>query len=649
MKPSASRRRAGFGPKGLWVGCVLIVSGALAGAAPAPARVHHGPKPARLRAVAAAELAVADGEVDVVPEAVPNRLIGPGGGAAGRPEVGSADRRLVPTRTGDGFRAAGDAAPPAIDRRFDGPYHGGLYPPDPVMAAGSDHVVVLINQRIAMYDKSGTLLSGPTSLGAFFGIPSGFSRFDPLAVYDPFEDRFIVTALADNGGAQDSRIYIAFSQSADPTGSWNTYWIDADDGQAGNWADYASIGIDRNAVYLTANMWDRGDNFRNVTIFIYDKADGYAGLPLDNTHLIDVRTSGGGVPFVLRPATVVDVVAGDEYFLAHVNNSFGSSLDLFRLSGDRFASPTLTTQSVALPALYFAPGSARQSGGASVTARDAQLWNVYYRGGKLFTAQAVSGSDITCWVHRIDVSADPAVRQQTYEISEAGYDAFMPYVLPDREDDDFALLTAWSGPDIFVGARYWNFAADGTLRGAEAVVDGTRANTSGRHGDYHAIGEDPLDTNRLWMIAQYMKNSSLAGNQLIASVRFEDQPPPASPPPVPDGRSVAGTQLTVIKATGGELTVDWDAGACPADGHHIVWYDLAQIAGYVVVDETCDIGTSGTWTGPPPGGGVGLVVVADDAAGDVEGSHGSAADGSERSSRSTICRTIKDTAGTCAP
>jgi len=193
---------------------------------------------------------------------------------------------------------------------------------------------------------------------------------------------------------------------------------------------------------------------------------------------------------------------------------------------------------VALPGLYFAPGDARQSGGTGVASRDAQLWNVYYRGGRLFTAQAVSGGDITCWVHRIDVSVDPALRQQTYEISDAGHDSFMPYVLPDREDDDFALLTAWSGPEIFVGARYWNFAADGTLRGAEVVVDGTRANTSGRHGDYHAIGEDPVDPNRLWMIAQYMKNSSLAGNQRIASVRFEDQPPPASPPPVPDGKTV---------------------------------------------------------------------------------------------------------------
>ena len=644
-------KRMSFGTcwKCLCAAAALTMVGAASWAAPAAARVLHAPKPVRAQTVLAGELpAAADLQPDGPDQAVPNQLTNPAGAGPGFQGLRTREQRLV--LAGAGPLAAGDAPPPAIDRSFDGPYQGGLYPPDPVMAAGRDHVVVLINRRIAMYDKTGTLLSGPTSLRTFFGIPSGFSRFDPLAVYDPFEDRFIVTALADNGGAQDSRIYIAFSQGPDPTGSWNTYWIDADDGQAGNWADYSSIGIDRNAVYLTANMWDRGDNYQNVTIFIYDKADGYAGNPLDNTHLIDVRTGGGGSPFVLRPATVVDVVPGDEYYLAHVNNSFGSNLNLFRLSGDRFASPVLTTNSVALPGLYFAPGDARQSGGSGVTSRDAQLWNVYYRNGRLLTAQAISGGDITCWVHRIDVSVDPAVRQQTYEISEAGKDAFMPYVLPDREDDDFALLTAWSGPDIFVGARYWNFAADGTLRGAEVMVDGLRANTSGRHGDYHAIGEDPVDPNRLWMIAQYMNNSSTSGNQRIASVRFEDVPPPASsPPPVPDGKTVSGTQLTVSKATGNDLTVKWDAGACPADGHHIVWYDLAQVASYVIADETCGIGTSGTWTGPPPGGSVALVVVADDAGGTVEGSHGSASDGSERSSQSTICRTTKDTTGACTP
>lgn len=616
------------------------------------ARIEHAPRPERAGVVDPGRLAAipAAGETAVlrlIPNAFPDpATIERGSAPAIDPSIPSGPL----TEVGDG-KGASLLSFPAIDVRFDGPYEPNVAPPDCVLAAGRTTVVSLVNVRISMYSRTGALLQGPISLRTFFGIPPEFGVFDPLAIYDPFSDRFIVAVIADYGAGQDSRIYAAFSQTNDATGAWNKYWIDADLGQPGNWADYGSIGIDRLAVYFTANLFVRGGGYANATLYVYSKEDGYAGLPLRNSHLIDVRTSGNGSPYRLRPATVPVDVPGDEYYLAHTDSAVGDRISLWRLTGDRFASPSLAASSVTLPGLYFAPGRARQPGTSTrVDTLGANLWNVFYQGGKLWTAQSVSGAQgAAAWVSRIAVASSPAVREQTYAVEVTGKDTYFPHVIPDTEDHDFALLSAYSGPDLHPTARYWNIDAAGTVRVAELLENGTLANLSGRHGDYFAVQADPIDRNRVWMIGQYMKNSSFSGNAAIASVRFEDVPPPSSPPPIPDGRVVAGQPLTVTKAAGTQLTLAWDATTCPPAGTHLVWYDLATMASYTVTAETCATGTTGSWTGEPPAGSVAVVVVADDAAA-IEGSHGHNAAGNERPSQSLACGfTSKSTAGTCGP
>ena len=644
--------------------CVAVTATAAAAGAEPPeraatpvARVDRGPAAPPDGTVDPASLPVlavpaADGAraPRLIPNVFPSPGEIPGGNATGGlfPSPAGPGVTIVTDSPEDAPATLGSDAPPAIDVRFDGPYDGSVAPPDAVVAVGRNHAVSLVNVQIAMYDKAGVLKQGPFSLRSFFGIPAGWGDFDPLAIYDPFSDRYIVATLADNGSASDSRIYIAFSQTNDATGTWNKYWIDADRGQPNVWADYGSIGIDRNAVYLTANMFTRTSGFSNVTLFVYDKEDGYAGRALDNTHLIDVRTAGNGAPFRLRPAFVGEVVPGDAYYLAHTDSSFGSSMNLFKLTGNRFSSPALAASVVALPSTYFPTGNARQPGtGGGVATLGANLWNVYYRAGKLWSAMSIGGSSgLAAWVHRINVAAEPYTREQTFQVEASGADLYFPYVVPDVEDNDFALFSAYSSPTIYPSARYTNVSAAGTVRYAENMATGTLRNDSTRHGDYFSVGTDPKDPNRYWAIVQYQKNSTFSGNSRIASVRFEDVPAPSGPPPVPDGRTVAGTPVRVQRA-GGNVTITWDATRCPPGGNHLVWYDLATIASYTIRQTTCAIGTSGAWTGPAPIGNVGVLVVSDDGAG-IEGSYGPNSAGQERPSSTAACGiTAKNTGGVC--
>lgn len=79
----------------------------------------------------------------------------------------------------------------------------------------------------------------------------------------------------------------------------------------------------------------------------------------------------------------------------------------------------------------------------------------------------------------------------------------------------------------------------------------------------------------------------------------------------------------------------------------LIWYDLNTISGYTIAEVTCGIGTSGGWTGLPPGGNVAVIAVSDD--GTIEGSHGfNQPRSQERPSAVTACGiTQKQTDGTC--
>ena len=58
----------------------------------------------------------------------------------------------------------------ALEESFDGiagSEAGGFVPPDPTGAAGPNHYVNSVNCAVKIFDKTGNLLAGPTSLGSF--------------------------------------------------------------------------------------------------------------------------------------------------------------------------------------------------------------------------------------------------------------------------------------------------------------------------------------------------------------------------------------------------------------------------------------------------------------------------------------------------
>ena len=117
-------------------------------------------------------------------------------------------------------------------------------PPDQALAVNSTQIIEIVNSAVAIYTKSGTLLSGPTPVNAAFGLApvmdpetKSFGPFvtDPRALWDPDTDRWFITALEvdtnpTNGDfLNHSRVLLAVSQTSDATAAFYQYSIDITD------------------------------------------------------------------------------------------------------------------------------------------------------------------------------------------------------------------------------------------------------------------------------------------------------------------------------------------------------------------------------------------------------------------------------------
>jgi hypothetical protein len=203
----------------------------------------------------------------------------------------------------------------------------GCNPPDMAIAASPRRVLQGVNTQWEVLDTAGHVQPGwPTSAAAFFGVPSsttcdagaGGQPFlsDPRALYDPSTGRFWAAMLQVEGALGvgvdcpfKTVYYVAVSQTHDPSGTWNVYEFDMSLGTT-NAADFTQIGLDGNAVYFSANMFDPTLSYAYAEIFEANKHQMEAGggaFTADG--FINLQAHGPGGAFLadtVQPALNLD-------------------------------------------------------------------------------------------------------------------------------------------------------------------------------------------------------------------------------------------------------------------------------------------------------------------------------------------------------
>lgn len=396
-----------------------------------------------------------------------------------------------------------------------------VIPPDVHGAAGPNHLMVTLNSHVRIQNRTGGVIS-TVRLSAFWSSlnnPNAPNPFDPKVLYDPYVGRWIFTSCADPR-LSTSSVLIGVSQTSDPTGNWNLYRVDVD---AANrlWADYPSIGFNKNWIVVNVNMFTLvNDTFIRSDNFAFNKADLYAGGTGLFTRLMD--TTGGGA---IAPAITYDTTVSTMYLLEDWNGNAGSS-GFLRLStitgsvgsevyhpGVAFpSSPSTWSGTPSTGAGDFAPqlGSAHK-----IACNDSRMQNTVYRNGSLWCTQTVflpASTATRAAVQWWNINAAGSVLQRGRVDDATGtlFYAF-PSIAVNKNSSVLLGYSRFSANQYASGNYAYRTTADPAntlrndtvLKAGEASYFKTFGGGSNRWGDYTESTVDPTNDADMWTIQEY--------------------------------------------------------------------------------------------------------------------------------------------------
>ncbi len=209
------------------------------------------------------------------------------------------------------------ATSPAPTASFNGVEDNGtLIPPDIEAAAVPTYVLETTNQQFNIYTKTGTLQSTLT-ITTLLSPTGGSGFFDPHVEYDANGGRFII-ALDGTYSNGDGGIFIAVSQTSDPTGNWYVYSFDGI-GDKTDFLDFPMLGFNANWIVVTGNDFIKGSSPVYAKIYVLNKADLYSGTEGTVTTFTDESS------FSVCPAQTNDNSQTTEYLVEDWNGNSGGS------------------------------------------------------------------------------------------------------------------------------------------------------------------------------------------------------------------------------------------------------------------------------------------------------------------------------------
>lgn len=443
-------------------------------------------------------------------KAVPNPLPKSAPAAAAVPAV------AVPAPSGD--------APPltASFRGIAMAETDGWIPPDPNLAVGPGHVLAVVNETIALFDKAGAR-QGIKTLQAFFGTDPELSVFDPKVAYDPWAKRYLVIALSGRTGTE-SFYRIAASRGKYPTlarSSWRFFRLNAGKNganQTANWADYPGIGFDARsdgAVYVTSNQFSAAGAFQYAKIRVLKKTQLYEGTSkVTWKDFWGMKNANGSLVFGIQPAqNLSDSPRGH---LVNTARTGGGKVTYWRVKGDP-GSPTLSRHATLAVIPYAEAAPAAQPTGPDIDTPDCRVMNAFFQDGTLYTtfthafdADGDANDQDESAVRLLGIDGGAKAVLFDYPLALPGRFLYWPGIGVDAAGSVYAVF-ACSGPDLRASACYTAWGAGEAVPRVPALLkEGEQAYSLSfdgrvRWGDYAGVARDPV-TGEVWVSHEYAKD-----------------------------------------------------------------------------------------------------------------------------------------------
>ncbi len=415
-------------------------------------------------------------------------------------------------------------------------------PADPQVAVGPNYVFEMVNNVGRIFDKSGTILR-TFALKGFFLVPDDHEYTDPKIIYDALSGRWFaayISSYDDPLLQDDGRLHIAVSQTSDPTGAWNRYFLIYDD----VFPDYPGIGVTDDKFTVSANVFDIDSDtggsvadgcspstgFCGEQTVVIQKSDLIAGVPAEEIGLTPFSLDLDRL--TVRPAHSLS--AGSDQYLTTFSTTRLDSMTVIRITGTpdegnvvRAAVTDLTiiSQDDPPPSITAGTGSCLVftddlGPPPCIDSGDYRMLESVWRDDSLWSAASAAcvppgDSEVRSCAHLIEVGTvgTPSVRQDIMFGASGEYYSW-PAIRTDASGALYVSLTH-TNSSIFAEARITGrLAADplNTMSGSTLLHTGEVVHTSGRWGDYLGAAVDPADQNCIWLVGQYAKETAMGAN-----------------------------------------------------------------------------------------------------------------------------------------
>ncbi|HMX27359.1 MAG TPA: hypothetical protein PKC13_17300, partial [Blastocatellia bacterium] len=456
------------------------------------------------------------------------------------------------------------------------------FPPDTMGAVGPTQFLMAVNGRIRVFSKTtGVVGDLDTDIDSFFNsVRGGETTTDPRVLYDRLSGRWFVLII--NVAAVNNRLMLAVSDGATITAGtvWSFYQFQQNlatpSGDNGCFADYPSLGIDANAIYVGVNQFCNRA-FTNTSAFVIRKSSVLNNEPIVVSafrNLIDTA-SGALTNGIFAPVGVSnpDPNPTEGYFIGTDANSLGRLV--LRRVMNAGGVPVMSANQYINVLTTAAPMTVRHRGNFNgvngrLDALDDRLLSACFRQGSIWAAHNIGVNNqgatevprtrnAVRWYEIADVRL-PAPRlaqagtlftaTDTNTEDERNY--FMPSLMVSGQGHVLLGFNT-AGTNEYINAAVaarWANDPLGTLQAPLLITNspapynpsGNSGNTQGRRrwGDYSFTSLDPCDDMTMWTIQQFADAVDSYGLR-VAKI---PAPPPATPA-IADPPSIAAGQASV--------------------------------------------------------------------------------------------------------
>jgi len=447
----------------------------------------------------------------------PVRQMPPRQNQTGRPAGTFSESHLVDPLLQAAEINAGRTPTPMLN--FAGIGSTGFVPPDTIGDVGPNHYVQMVNVSFAIFNKSGTLLTGPTSINALWTGQGNQCEAnndgDPVVLYDPLADRWMLAQFA---VPNPYYMCIAISQTPDPTGAYFLYEF-----QVPDFPDYPKFGVWPDAYYMSTNE-------TNAAAYAFDRSAMLSGAAATFQRF---TTSGNFMlPSDLDGSTPPPAGAPNYFYTLMDDTFWGGGPDRLEIwefhvdwttpANSTFTlGPSLpTTAFIYTVCGFFVLNCIPQPApGQSVDAvSEWPMWRFAYRNfGSHETLVGNFAIDVDNtnhagirWFELRDTGAGWTLYQEGTHAPDA-HNRFMGSIAMDGAGD-IALGYSVSSSSLMPAIRYaTRLASDplGTLQAEQTLIAGGGVQTgSSRWGDYSAMSVDPVDDCTFWYTNEYYQSTS---------------------------------------------------------------------------------------------------------------------------------------------